>query len=237
MKVAVCLSGFMRCYKATFPSLSHLLLKPLQVDLFISTWDVAGHSYRHWSNGKEPEEHIFAKNLKEVYGEHLKGLNIVPLDIEKTTPNWIKAMKGSVQARTMMRRVTSMYYHLNKANALKKSYERVNRLKYDVVIRLRSDLLFKYPLLPWITEGDFRPGLVHTSVYERYGILNDQFMYGDSKTMDRVAGIYKAIRNRSPDILPPHHGYCPFTPAEGLLRHFLNWHKIEYKEHHIVYSR
>ena len=43
MRVALCLTGLLRCYREAWPSINAVLAQPLRADIFVHTWSDIGY--------------------------------------------------------------------------------------------------------------------------------------------------------------------------------------------------
>lgn len=141
MKIAICLSGHLRRFEATASSLLSQVKADHDCDIFIHTWDRMGYSsaYKtdfiqditlkyspritHHYHPKKIiiEDSMFVEELKrqgDQYAPHLRGV-----------PKHVGHM-------------ASMFYKIYAANELRKQYEVESGIKYDWIIRSRTDLLF-----------------------------------------------------------------------------------------------
>lgn len=219
MRFALCISGFMRGFRQSIRTLRHSFLESLPCDVFISTWDVVGHSQYKFSSGREPEERLTPEMLRAVYGAKLKGYSIRPYDPDSVTPGWMQETPNPHHQR-----VASMYYHIMEANRLKREAG-----QYDVTIRCRPDLFFETRLHNAFLGTAYESRKVFTPEIESYNLVNDQFMYGHSEPMDMIASLYGHLA-------VPQSFYC-VAPAEKTLSDFANLQGIEMIKVGIKYKR
>lgn len=223
----------MRGFRQTLQTLRHAFLDDLDCDIFISTWDIVGHShYKQCSplHNRQPEEPLTLSMIEEVYGPWLKGCVIHPFDPEAIMPEWIKENHQP----QLQRRTTSMYFHIHEANKLKLQTGK----KYDLTIRCRPDLFFENSIssrlaeealgqrlqAPYIDKRVFIP-----AVESFHHFTNDQFMFGATTIMDTVARLYQSLT-------APQSFWC-VDPAEKTLEHYLSLHKITPTTFQMKYTR
>jgi hypothetical protein len=131
MKVAYCISGFMRTFEETYESQLRHILEPNNCDIFISTWNYVG---KMWADKRDDDicfEPTSESKLREFYGDRLKTCQIHDFDsVQKALPNYF--YQGMV----------SMYWQIKQCDLLRKEFEQSNGFKYDVIIRSRADLTF-----------------------------------------------------------------------------------------------
>lgn len=190
MKIALCLSGHFRNFEATFPSLDRKLLSKYDIDIFISTWDKLGFSCLYKTDailndtsGKieliqnlfKPKKIIvepsyFIEELKkqgDIYAPHLKF-----------EPKHVGHM-------------ASMFYKIYAANELRNLFQRETGIKYDAVIRSRSDLMFNIDInIPDLDEKSiYLPG---NSSHP--GWYTDQLAIGLPEDMDIYSSFFFDIQ-------------------------------------------
>lgn len=176
MKIALCLSGFVRSFFSCYKSLDKYLLSVYDVDVFVTTGlytdnkAVKDSEFDSIRNLLCPKSFTIEDHFNKPISNNILNRNIEPARKSKN--------------------VCSMLYNIEQCNRLKSAYEKQHNFIYDYVIRSRMDLEFleqlqipnssnNYISIPkW--GGDF------------YG-LNDQFAYGPSKLMDIYSGLYSNI--------------------------------------------
>ena len=85
----------------------------------------------------------------------------------------------------------SYFYSLSEANKLRKLYEYENKIKYDYVIRCRTDSQINQK----ITYENYEPQAVHfTSLMAPPPFLNDWFNFGGSEAMEGFMGVFPLLR-------------------------------------------
>ena len=118
MKIALCFSGKLDEWKSCADSVVQNVVGPLKPDIFLSTWD--DEDYKHFSNYYKP-----------------KKINIS--NYEETKP----AIKNLISdcSQDISPGLLPMLYNMHSCNRLYNSYSRSNKIKYDLIIRLRPDIL------------------------------------------------------------------------------------------------
>lgn len=150
LKVALCLSGFLRTHNKTFKSYKENIIDRYNANVFIFAPNVSGIS----GNIDKTISKLDGKNkisedaLLEMYGrDNVKGIKLWDYqkeDFESLMENnkIPLTLDGRNPART-----ASAFYHIKECNELKKSFEEKNNFKYDVVIKARADLGVYSPLI------------------------------------------------------------------------------------------
>ena len=136
MRTALLIYGHMRTYQATVESLKKNIIDILNPDVFIHTWDEieartpSWHS-EHMNVFPLSEDHI---NKIKVFYDH-KNILIESQNVTErsciTTPNNNISLDGQ----------KFMLESIKKANRLKTDYEEENDFKYDLVVKIRPDIM------------------------------------------------------------------------------------------------
>lgn len=197
MKVAVCISGAVR-----YP---HLGLKSIQkiipneyVKIFIHTWKINNRdSFLKTVSGLQHKEvdRVVETNLSLLEDYNYEKLLIENYDeCQSKFKNILDNLKfilatdpEDTEPRTDVGPI-SMHYSIYKANELKKEYEKENNIKFDWVIRMRTDSDFRYDQLDLNTLNRE----LNIPLGEDWGdnSINDQFAIGTSHAMDLYSNLY-----------------------------------------------
>jgi hypothetical protein len=175
MKIAICLSGQCKAAIYAFPNLQHFLGDLFNTaDFFIHTWTT--HSEREtWS---DPTSLRYEDNINEADME--KYINLYqPIDykIERqrdfgdfgySPPSYYK------------------YYSIYKSVLLKHQYEITNKFTYDVVIKIRPDLIID----PAITIYNI---LDYLKLSDNFFFVNDYVIRDDIRCPDDVVWIADSL--------------------------------------------
>ena len=207
LKIALCISGHMRTFETTFPSIQNYILSNLDCDVFIHTWDTLGLSYRHLDVNLKP---ISSEELKNKINNLFKPKKLI---IEPRREFRVSSiMKMKLEPGRDVHGMLSMFYKIEACNYLKKDYESENNMKYDLVIRFRPDLSMS-AVLP-ITK-DFDKNYLYLPRYGHFSGLCDQIAFGSSEVMDK----YSCIFSRLQDLLEKG---TSFNPEKVLQAHILS---------------
>lgn len=234
MKVALCVSGHFRTFKKCEDSWFRCIIDIHDPDVFIHTWDDLGFS-RNVAIKQEydaPAKELVARNKKygnskgEFYrgtppiGDIYKNLEPKKIVIEsyQDVENEIYQFADTIKKKHEYDYPPSLISQLRKinlANKLKKEYEEENNFTYDIVIRIRPDVIFFYDLVIK------NPEIVHTPLAYSYKIISDIFAYSTSSNMDKYCSLYERLgeyRDREEVYFNPHE----------LLKYHLEQEKLEY---------
>lgn len=186
-KVALCLSGYLRNFDKTFEKLNNNLLRSINPDVFIHTWDYLGSPLRGFDQMLiNVSTQSALQRINKLYKP--RRLVIEPAIKFPTIP----LMHERNFERRDVNGVLSMFYKIRTCNQIKQDYENQHNFKYDCVIRARSDLLFMSPF--YIT-----PSLAPDKIYIPHGYdyegINDQVAYGSSDLMDKYSTTFDNIND------------------------------------------
>lgn len=126
MKMAILLSGQPRSINTCYESLKKFYLDKYDCDIFIHTW----------FDDKFPSS---------IYGEYINLYKPVRFFGEKQIIFDSQGIKDPTWHVTLQN-ILSQYYSIFMSNQLKLSYETTNEVKYDIVMRIRSDLQIIRPI-------------------------------------------------------------------------------------------
>jgi hypothetical protein len=172
MKKALCLSGFMNCFRMGFKHMR----EQFDGDVFLSVWDT--ESYQS-SKKVDPDE------LRECY--NLKGFEVLPYE---ATNEFLQAkceyMKKyrDYQAKWHKNREgwhsMSLFHLIRRVGILKREHEIKNGFRYDTVIRFRPDYVYR-----GLFEFEKQPDFLYFPANANCAGVTDGLVCGDSKTMDK----------------------------------------------------
>jgi hypothetical protein len=183
MKAAVILYGHMRTFEQCASALFEHFINPLGSDVFIHTWDVCESQTPSWHNEHNTKEiHTDHSLVNKIYNPVNYIIETQPIyrsDEDSIGPNNI-SMFGSMR----------MFESLYKSNQLKVAHELKNNFVYDIVLKIRPDIMLYSPLyanklIPHIQDGHFLYGSNNTRAIDIINICT-------SRTMDNVCEIYTA---------------------------------------------
>lgn len=176
MKIALCLSGFMRSFETTFSNLNKYLLQNYNVDIFIATWNI---NDLHLTSLEEPKILNTYKPVK-CNIEKIINFDILPLKHK------------NINNKRNINSLLSMFYKIEQCNNLKSQYEKENNFIYDCVIRFRPDI----QLLENIIINNLDK--INIPKYGDFFGINDQMAFSNSYNMNQYclySKINKLINN------------------------------------------
>ena len=213
MRIALCISGQLRDWYGTYYS---LINKISPCDVFVSTW-------------KSDSNQAFFQTVKPL------KISITDFDSFKqqhrqliTTPYYKGRLlhDDATKSCTNTEASMAMFFNIWRCNELKRQHEFVQGFKYDVVLRLRTELTFvRLPKITWFREianGDQR---IYIPYGYEWGGITDLFAMGCSQSMDRYASIWKQLTPETPALAGPF-----LKNNESLLLHHLNTEDIQFRK-------
>lgn len=182
MKVALCLSGHLRSYELTHNALQKFIIKPLQADVFIHTWETVGVS-SHIDGST-----IYLKTnsiLKRLYS-YYEPKQIIVESLNRT--QGLQYKKYLIDKRSPIS-VTNMFYKIYKADQLRQNY----LYTHDLVIRARPDLLFNAEISSEYLSEAVKENCLFLPDCGHFGGINDQFAFGSASAMKIYSDCYNKL--------------------------------------------
>lgn len=187
MKIALCLSGHLRKFEQTYPTLFFYFLKSYNVDVFIHTWDKLGFSCAYKTDSTLDQIDPKIPEINRLYNP--KKMMIESTDfIEELKQQGDEYAPHLKNEPKHVGHMASMFYKIYAANELRRKYQVETGAQYDWVIRCRPDLLFHGDV---IVPAVHQPGKIwmpqSTSGPDWY---NDQFACGSPEDMDLYSSVF-----------------------------------------------
>ena len=192
MKIAICLSGFLRTFDQHFKH-NILNLNIKDYDLFISTYDIIGKA----ENWNSPINTEIKTDLSLFNNYNVKKLLISKYNDNSfnNIPENIININKSHNITHSPSRILSMFHNIFLANELKKQTEIEENFKYDIVIRMRPDILINNTID--IINLDVSKIYLDVNAYkgcsDSSNMKNDLFAISNSENMDYYSSLIKHI--------------------------------------------
>lgn len=201
-KIAVVINGHLRTFEKTYKSFVKNILydNTNNVDVFIHTWETLGAQP---SRGREHDigydtistksktseiENIFRPKTIIIDSYDIKNIILDYTKMAKLTQAEYKGFYGD-----NLNDYCSMLYSMNQSIMLMNNYEKINNIKYDIVIKYRPDILSVQKVD--ITNYAYTDNVVYTpniATYYTNG-MNDQMAIGNGEVMKSYMSIYTKI--------------------------------------------
>jgi len=159
MNVALVLTGHLRCWEQVFPNTKETILDRWNPDVFIHSWDEQAWWDPHSKEGfvaNSPE--IDIKGVREAY----KPVSFVTEDFENYRAGFDQHAELYEKHYHVKRNIISMFYKMHKGMELVNDYTARTGKHYDMVIRMRPDLVFKNHL------PNFDPNKFYTILHRNH---------------------------------------------------------------------
>lgn len=191
VRIAMCYSGQARDLRKTYQThqkfLENFAPKNAQVDFFMHTWF-----------DENAEGRFFSENFPDrgkFSSQEIEFAESMGWKIQKDSPIVFETdIKPDVRFPHPMQNVLSMFASMQRVNQMKKNQEHLNGFKYDIVVRLRTDLYFSsFPVKKCNNYNVKNCIFVQEKhCHLNYGI-NDQFAFGKSSEMDIYNDVFGKI--------------------------------------------
>lgn len=189
VKIAFCISGQPRTWKRAYPTWFEHLSHLGDIDVFYHMWDFNTHpSMAVVLKPGQPlqENQITVHELQEIH------------DLLKPKKYQIQGRRNFVKPSVknpIALWTRPQFYGIRKAAFLKREYEIENNFEYDLVFRLRTDLVLTHKIN---IEYDITPNTLYTCMnnydpeYETFRV-GDIFYFADSYTYDQISNFYYGL--------------------------------------------
>lgn len=171
MKIAICLSGQMRTAIYAWPNIKKFLGKLIDsTDFFIHTWDI---------NSDKP-----------VFGDQtfLRKKFIIPNNDLLEYIDIYKPKKYEIESVYCGNEGSFQWHSITKSIQLKQEYENINGVTYDIVIKLRPDMIV-HPNISIdniIAQLDFTDNVLFSNDVTN-GIPDDVIWFASSEVMNAIS--------------------------------------------------
>lgn len=220
MRCAVCISGAFRGnYKLALDSIYENLVNPLKADVFIETWDnyyewpgVCGGSFVQRLFGNDifkispkclSSEELFKNNLPNTYKKLISPIvkkisinditstyDVVQMSVNSEDAFSKNVLKDMDVTGMFVPNQYRMFYLMYKVNELMHLYEKSSNILYDVVIRVRPDVVFEaHPILTGYSDIKENEVLMKWI----YLGLDDSFFAAKPSAMDKLLSLWPTV--------------------------------------------
>lgn len=198
MRTAICFGGELRTIEQTLPLIQERILSHFSnYDIFFFTWT------------DDPN----LKSIKYL----LKTNKVVDFDWEPRKSFDIKTMFPNKPLDIQWQCIPRQLYCIKKVNDIKSQYEKDNNFKYDMVVRIRPDLLVIHD--SWLDENietlDMKNN-IYMLDHDKWHGCCDRFFISSSENMDFISNGINDLTHYS-EIGGRNYG-------EGFLQFLINYH-------------
>ena len=207
MKLALCFSGQPRFVNECSNLIINNAIQNYDVDVFAHLWfddDLKNKPYKHGGDGGWEKQRISSNAVddfvklyspKDILVEPSKFFGDPDLDkdFEKSEVKyWSGGLKKEPDfQRRQINNSLSYFYSLSEVNRIRKLYEYRNKIKYDYIIRCRTDTQINQKIR---YENYEKNAVNFTSLMQPPPFINDWFNFGGSEAMEGFMGVFPLLR-------------------------------------------
>ena len=161
MKVAVILTGHMRCWRDVLPNFKEKVIDRYNPDIFIHTWNEEGW----WIPGDKQNTKGYFEDTPKVTHDDMLNYNPTSVIIEDWNDyNELFEYRGKLYENFAHRpkNILSMFYKMHAGVQLMENYISKTGEFYDLVIRMRPDMILNADL------PEFDPNKFYTAAHRNH---------------------------------------------------------------------
>jgi hypothetical protein len=224
MKIAICFSGQIRTGVTCAPNILRYIgdLRP-NCDFFVHTWDIETQS---WYNKTQlPVQTPYLLKDKKIFSDFYACYQPLSMVVE---PYYLSRKVSTLWSSFRVnpdnnRNVYAMFESIYEANRLKKLHEDKHKFKYDIVVRIRPDLIFHKDKslkedMGLIEHDRMFITANHLGMWGEKA-LEDIFWIGNSYVMDQLANFVEVRQNSKFEGGPHDPGYKDWNSHQAAWVH------------------
>lgn len=143
MKVALLLTGHMRCWNQVFPNTKEHIIEKYEPDIFINTWDSEAYWDPHSTKGiTEGGPNLDVDAVQRTY----KPVYMNVEKYEQFEENFSYRAKEFTNFYHVPKNQISMWFKVGRGMLAVEEHVMMTGKTYDVIIRMRPDLVFNEQL-------------------------------------------------------------------------------------------
>jgi hypothetical protein len=143
MKVALLLTGHMRCWDQVFPNTKQHIIDKYNPDIFIDTWDSEAYWDPHSAKGiTEGGPKLDVAGIEEAYKPVVMNVD----SYEQFEDNFVTRAKQFETFYHVPKNQISMWFKVGRGMLSVEEHMMLTGKTYDLVIRMRPDLVFNESL-------------------------------------------------------------------------------------------
>ena len=216
MNVAVILTGHMRCWEQVFPNFKERIIDRYNPDIFIHTWEDEAYWDPHSKAGiTENGPTIDYEKIIETY----KPVDFVMENLDDFKEGFEERAAYYTNHYHVPKNIISMLYKLGQGVMMMEDHMFRTGKTYDLVIRVRPDLVFNEPL------PEFNPNKFYTLGYRNHmgQGTSDMIQVGNFFTMS----IFSKILHHLPSLYHETGLLCPHVVSEHFIKRLgLPWEEF-----------
>lgn len=216
MKLALVLTGHMRCWEKVFPNTFEKIINKYETDVFIHTWKDEAWWDPHSSAGFVTNSpNINIDSMIKTY----KPVSMVVQDFNDYKDDLEKQSEIYENYYHVRKNIISMFYKLNQGITLMEEYSMRTGKQYDLVIRMRPDIIFNEDL------PNFDPKYFYTISHKNHLSQGTGDTFQASNPF--ILSFFSRILLIMPQIYSETKILCPHIVSEHFIKKFqLNWREF-----------
>jgi hypothetical protein len=207
MNVALLLTGHMRCWEQVFPNTKHHIIDKYNPDVFIDTWDREAYWDPHSQKGiTENGPKLDITRIEEAYKPVCMNVD----DYAQYEDNFANRAEQFTNFYHVPKNQLSMWFKVGRGMLTVEEHMMLTGKTYDVIIRMRPDLMFNQPL------PDFDPNKFYTLGYKNHmgQGTSDMIQVGNFFTMS----LFCKVLYHMPQLYKETGLLCPHVISEHFIR-------------------
>ena len=217
MKVALLLTGHLRCWEQVSPNTRQHIIDKYNADVFIETWDSEAYWDPHSQKGvTDTGPKIDFGKVNDAY----KPVRQMRFDrYEIFEENFSKRAEQFTNFYHVPKNQVSMWFKVGRGMTMVEDYMMLTGQPYDLVIRMRPDLFLNEPL------PDFDPNKFYTLGYRNHmgQGTSDMIQIGNFFSMS----LFCKVLNHLPQLYKETGLLCPHVISEHFIKRLgLPWEEF-----------
>jgi hypothetical protein len=213
MNVAVILTGHMRCWEQVFPNFEERVLRKYNPDVFINTWEDEAYWDPHSTHGiVENAPVIDHESIIKTYNP----VDMIMENYDDFKDDFISRAERYKNFYHVPKNIISMLYKIGQGGLMMEDHMFKTGKHYDLVIRMRPDLVFNEEL------PDFDPNSFYTLGYRNHmgQGTSDMIQVGNSF----MVSLFTKLLHHLPHVYRQTGLLCPHVISEKYIRNLgLPW--------------
>jgi hypothetical protein len=207
MKVALLLTGHMRCWNQVFPNTKQHIIEKYNPDVFIDTWDSEAYWDPHSVRGiTEDGPKLDVSAIENAYKPVCMNVD----NYAEYEDNFVNRAKQFTNFYHVPKNQISMWFKVGRGMLSVEEHMMLTGTTYDVIIRMRPDLVFNEPL------PEFDPNKFYTLGYKNHmgQGTSDMIQVGNFFTMS----LFCKVIYHLPQLYKETGLLCPHVISEHFIR-------------------
>ena len=207
MKVALLLTGHMRCWDQVFPNTKQHIIEKYNPDVFIDTWDSEAYWDPHSVRGiTEDGPKLDVSAIENAYKPVCMNVD----NYAEYEDNFVNRAKQFTNFYHVPKNQISMWFKVGRGMLSVEEHMMLTGTTYDVIIRMRPDLVFNEPL------PEFDPNKFYTLGYKNHmgQGTSDMIQVGNFFTMS----LFCKVIYHLPQLYKQTGLLCPHVISEHFIR-------------------